>query len=135
MQGGILMSRTVAKKNRNNARNIVVIDDDPAILDALSAVLENEGYHVNTSMSAEKKTILKNGCPDLMLIDTRMSGADGRDICRSFKTKKLTRKIPIIMFSAEREIENSARLAGADEFIAKPFELDDLLSKIREYVN
>jgi DNA-binding response OmpR family regulator len=61
-----------------------------------------------------------------------MSGFDGRDICRELKQRKNTRGIPIIMISASRDIERSAYEAGADDFLAKPFEIDDLLGKIRK---
>jgi DNA-binding response OmpR family regulator len=60
-----------------------------------------------------------------------MSGSDGRDICRELKHRLDTRAIPIIMISASRDIERSAYEAGADDFLAKPFEIDDLLGKIK----
>jgi DNA-binding response OmpR family regulator len=64
-----------------------------------------------------------------------MSGQDGRDIAKYFKGNKTTSKIPIIMVSASKDIEKSAKEAGADDFLAKPFEMDELLTKITKYVD
>jgi CheY-like chemotaxis protein len=61
-----------------------------------------------------------------------MSGEDGRDICKKLKQDPLTKNIPVIMISASRDIKESAMEAGADDFLAKPFEMDDLLKKIED---
>jgi CheY-like chemotaxis protein len=73
--------------------------------------------------------------PDLLLLDIWMSGIDGRDICKELKQKENTKKIPIVLISASREIERSALEAGADDFLAKPFEIDDLLEKIEKHLH
>jgi DNA-binding response OmpR family regulator len=64
------------------------------------------------------------------LLDVLLSGKDGRTIARQLKSQEDTKHIPIIMFSAHPSAEQTAREAGADDFIAKPFEIDDLLEKI-----
>ncbi len=120
--------------NANSKKKIVVADDDPAILDALSWLLEDEGYCVNRTCNEETKQVILEENPDLLLLDIWMSGVDGRDICRELKSKSPTNKIPIIMISASKDAEKSAVNAGADDFIAKPFEIDELLSKIKQYI-
>jgi DNA-binding response OmpR family regulator len=63
-----------------------------------------------------------------------MSGVDGRDICKQLKSKKQTKNIPIIMISANKDTEKIAKNAGADGFIAKPFEMKELLTTVGRYV-
>jgi CheY-like chemotaxis protein len=63
-----------------------------------------------------------------------MSGTDGRDVCKKLKQNDLTKNIPVIMVSASRDIERSAINAGADDFLAKPFEMNDLLQKIENLI-
>lgn len=112
----------------------MVADDHPAILDAISNILEFEGYEVLTVLNGNSLLAMENGFPDLLLLDIWMSGVDGRDICKHLKQKPSTSKIPIVLVSASKDIERSAIEAGADDFIAKPFEMDDLLSKVKKYV-
>jgi DNA-binding response OmpR family regulator len=64
-----------------------------------------------------------------------MSGVDGRDICKYLKQQDDTKKIPILMLSASRDIEESAMQACADDFLAKPFEMNELLKKIKKHLS
>ena len=68
--------------------------------------------------------------PDLILMDIKMSGKDGRVICRELKSKSRTKNIPIILLSASHQLHDSALEAGADDFMAKPFSMNELLEKI-----
>ena len=119
----------------NNAKKtILVADDDPAICDALSFMLEEEGYRVLTTVNGGTIYKMEKEFPDLLLLDIWMSGQDGREICKYLKKKELTRDIPIIILSASRDIEKSADDAGADDFLAKPFQMEELLSKISKHL-
>jgi len=109
----------------------MIADDDPAIVDAVEIILDFEGYEVSSTVNGATVLDMKTEFPDLLLLDIWMSGSDGRDICRELKHRLDTRAIPIIMISASRDIERSAYEAGADDFLAKPFEIDDLLGKIK----
>lgn len=71
-----------------------------------------------------------NYLPDMPVLDIWMSGWHGRDICHFLKSQEKTRHLPILLVSANRETESIAREAGADDFLAKPFDLDKLLEKI-----
>ena len=64
-----------------------------------------------------------------------MSGQDGRDICKLLKKDKNTKDIAVIMVSAGKDIAKSARDAGAQDFVAKPFEVIDLLEKVEKYTS
>lgn len=111
----------------------MVADDDPGIIDFITILLELEGYQVTTTLNGATVLETKNNLPDLYLLDIWMSGVDGRDICKQLKSKEETSKIPVLMISASKDIEQSALNAGADDFLAKPFEVNDLLKKIRQY--
>jgi DNA-binding response OmpR family regulator len=112
------------------AKTIMIADDDPGILDAVGIMLEFEGYAVRSTPNGNELLTMENELPDLLLLDIWMSGADGRDICKQLKQQEATRKLPIVLISASKDIERSALEAGADDFLAKPFDIDDLLGKI-----
>ncbi|MFC0517886.1 PleD family two-component system response regulator [Mucilaginibacter angelicae] len=111
-------------------KKIMIADDDPGIVDAVEMLLEFEGYEVISTVDGTTVLEMKEDLPDLLLLDIWMSGEDGRDICRKLKEDELTRDIPVIMISASRDVRDSAIAAGADDFLAKPFEMDELLKKI-----
>lgn len=116
-------------------KRVMIADDDPGILDSVGIMLEFEGYVVSTTLNSATLLDLENELPDLVLLDIWMSGIDGRDICKQLKQKKKTSKIPIVMISASKDIEWSAIEAGADDFLAKPFDIDDLLKKIERHIS
>ena len=72
--------------------------------------------------------------PDLLFLDIRLSGSDGRTICRQLKSQEATHRLPIIMLSAHKDTRQMVREAGADDFLAKPFEREDLLALTAKYV-
>ena len=122
-----------SEKN-SDQKKILVADDDPGIVDAIQIMLETVGYHVSTTVNGSTVRDMKDELPDLLLLDIWMSGQDGRDICRLLKQQATTKHIPIIMVSANKDTAKIAREAGADDFIAKPFEMSELLSKVEKYV-
>ena len=115
-------------------KKIMIADDDPGIVDAIEMLLEFEGYDVSSTVDGSTVLDMEHELPDLLLLDIWMSGEDGRDICRKLKQKLLTQNIPVIMISASRDIKESAMEAGADDFLAKPFEMNDLLRKIEDLI-
>lgn len=114
---------------------IMVADDDPAIVDALHLLLEDEGYHVMSTVDGGMVMKLNNKLPDLLLLDIWMSGINGGDICRQLKKQSTTQNIPVILISANRDTEMIARESGAEDFLLKPFDIDDLLEKIKKYLH
>ena len=108
----------------------MIADDDHAIVDAVQAMLEFGGYNPSYTYNGSTILEMRDDLPDLILLDVWMSGTDGRDVCKALKKQANTRNIPVIMISASTDLENSAKEAGADDFLEKPFDMDDLLSKI-----
>jgi DNA-binding response OmpR family regulator len=115
-------------------KRILIADDDWSILEVLEMILEDEGYEVEKTLDGDKIYNLTTHLPDLLLLDIWMSGIDGRDICRYVKAHDRLKNIPIIMVSANKDTEHIALEVGADDFLAKPFDIDDLLTKVRKYV-
>jgi DNA-binding response OmpR family regulator len=117
----------------SDAKYILVVDDDPDILDALRFMFEDEGYRVQTTEKGDYAESLRDGnggLPDLIILDILLSGKDGRIICRKLKSQDDTKHIPIVMVSAHPDAEHSVREVGADAFVAKPFSIDDLLNTV-----
>jgi DNA-binding response OmpR family regulator len=112
----------------------MIADDDPGILDSIGMFLQFEGYEVKTTLNGSALLDLKEELPDILLLDIWMSGVDGRDICKKLKQKDYTKKMPIVLISASHDIERSAREAGADDFLAKSFDMDMLIAKIEKLV-
>lgn len=118
----------------SNIKKILVIDDDPGILEALRAILEMAGYVVDTAYEADKlEGMGQENLPDLILLDMLLSGKDGRLIAKKIKNTPHTKKIPIIMLSAYPDAKEKIGAYGIDDFIAKPFNMDQLLILIQKY--
>ena len=113
---------------------IVVADDDPDILEAMKMMLELYDFNVETIADGVVVPKLKKWQPQLLFLDIRMSGADGRTICRKLKSEAETKDIPVVMISANANLQHSFKEAGANDYLAKPFDMDDLLHKIKKFV-
>jgi len=114
---------------------ILVLDDDPDICAMLKMVLDYHGYNTSEAENEEQaKEILSGGRVDLIIMDMLLSGADGTDICSRLKKDQLTSTIPILMFSAHPTAKNNCLAAGADDFISKPFEMNDMLARVRSFL-
>jgi len=117
-------------------KTIMVADDDQDILDMLTTVLIYNGYHVHTSFNGETLHNLNaHNLPDLLLLDIWMSGLDGRDVCQTLKQNEETKDLPIILISANHDIAQAADEAGADGYVAKPFNIKQLLDIIKAHLN
>ena len=114
----------------NKPKRITVADDDPGILDAVGMMLEMEGYVVNATLNGNTVLTSQNELPDIYVLDIWMSGSDGRELCKQLKSDEKTKHIPVILISASNDLKRSAETAGADDFLAKPFEIDALLEKV-----
>ena len=114
---------------------ILVAEDDLAISKAVTLLLEHAGYAVDPVLEGlDILGRMEKTLPDLLLLDVYMSGADGREICLQLKRNKMMKHIPIIMMTANNDVKKMAKEARADDFIAKPFDMFDLLRKIEKYV-
>lgn len=117
--------------SKNNQYKILVIDDDKAIVDATTMILELEGYNVLGQTDGHSLKKIIEFKPDLIFLDLWLSDMDGREFCRKIKANPKTKNIPVLFFSASKSIELNASQAQADDFISKPFEMDMLLEKVQ----
>jgi DNA-binding response OmpR family regulator len=115
-----------------STRNIMLIEDDPEIRGVVRTLLASEGFHVDEAsdgrVALERVFLTK---PDLILVDLRLPGADGAEICKRVRAGRLD--TPIIVISAAKEEFDRVLLLelGADDFLVKPFGARELLARIR----
>lgn len=115
-------------------KKILIIDDDPDILEAVQMLLQLEGFIVSTSTKGEDVEALKDNYPDLILLDVLLSGKDGRKIAKRLKEQANTKQIPIVMMSAHPRVHMRIKKYLADDFVPKPFDFEHLLTKIKLYL-
>lgn len=119
----------------DHKKKILIIDDEPDILAFLMAMFEDADYMVVTTERGDYIEHLNtHNLPDVILLDMLLSGSDGREIARRLKSQGETEHIPIIMTSAHPDARQEALACGANDFLAKPFEMDELLSIVEKYV-
>jgi DNA-binding response OmpR family regulator len=112
-------------------KRMLIIDDDIDILEALEALLSLEGFSIKISTTTDVfKSITEKNHPDMIILDVMLSGKDGRYAVKKLKEQQSTKDIPVLMISAHPNVKNSTLKAGADAFLAKPFETRDLVSKV-----
>ncbi|WP_460678178.1 response regulator transcription factor [Mucilaginibacter koreensis] len=117
-------------------KRIFIADDDPGIVDAVQMILDFYGYEVSyTYDGADLLNYTTSDFTDLILLDIWMSGTDGRDVCRALKAHPVLQSIPVIMISASKDVTESALASGADAFIAKPFDMDQLIGQIEKLLD
>lgn len=114
-------------------KKILIADDDESILDALSLLLEDSGYKVQIVKDGNLLYNFLDPLPDLLLLDIWMAGTDGRDICKELKSNEKTRTMPVIIVSANKDIHSITSECGADDYLAKPFQVKDLFEMIQKF--
>lgn len=111
--------------------NILVVDDEAQITRVLKTTLSSHGYGIRTAADGEEALqIMKDWPPDLIMTDLRMPNMDGLELCRRVRAQSRT---PIIVLSVKGEeaIKVEALDAGADDYVTKPFSVNELLARIR----
>ncbi len=114
--------------------NILVVDDDPEIIDLLRLDLELMGFNVdavNDGLSALKKAETKPY--DLIVLDVMMPKMDGFEVCKRIRANRASATVPIVLLTAKGTIEDKIRgfNAGADDYLVKPFEFQELMVRMR----
>lgn len=113
---------------------ILIIDDEPNILEFLEMGLLNEGFEVQTAIDGLTGiTLAKQFHPHIVILDIMMPGMDGFEVCRMLKK---TENVSIIMLTAKDEVEDRVKglTIGADDYMAKPFSFEELLARIQARV-
>jgi two-component system, OmpR family, response regulator MprA len=112
---------------------ILVVDDERAVRDSLRRALELEGYEIELAADgSEALARLEDGSePDAMILDVLMPGTDGLEVCR--RIRRTGSRLPVLLLTARAEVgDRVAGLdAGADDYVTKPFALEELLARVR----
>ena len=115
---------------------ILVVDDNRDICTLIESILLSDGYDVESCCDpAEYRKKLANGKPELVITDMLMSGFDGRTLTKELKRNSETSDIKVMLMSAHPDAATICTEIGADDFLAKPFEIDDLLNKVESLLN
>jgi two-component system alkaline phosphatase synthesis response regulator PhoP len=113
---------------------VLIIEDEPNIIELVSYNLEKEGWLVSKAQTGEEGLEkIKEEHPDIILLDLMLPGIDGMEICRRTRQNKLTRDIPIIILTAKAEEADRVLglESGADDYVTKPFSPRELVARIR----
>ena len=118
-------------------KRVMVVDDDPDALSLIERILTDEGFElIKVSNATEVGLKAAQLSPDLILLDFLMPEINGFEVCAALRGSELTRSTPIMAVTCltkEKDIERIFA-CGADEYLAKPFKVDDLLNKVRDLI-
>jgi PleD family two-component response regulator len=113
--------------------DILIVDDTPANLTVLSAILGKRGYRVRPALNgALALKAAQKAAPDLILLDVQMPGLDGYEVCRQLKADAQTRAIPVIFISALDDVLDKVEAfqVGGVDYITKPFQIEEVLARV-----
>jgi DNA-binding response OmpR family regulator len=116
---------------------ILLIEDEPMNIQALSAILKQEGYQISVATNGQQALdVLERVRPDLILLDVMMPGIDGFQTCQRIKASTRWREIPIIFLTAKTETADVVRgfEVGGVDYVAKPFNAHELLARVRTHL-
>lgn len=115
---------------------ILVVDDNKEICLLIESILLSDGFDVESCCTpSEFQEKLKSSKPKLIITDMLMSGFDGRTLTKEVKSNPETADIKVMLMSAHPDAEKICEEIGADDFLSKPFEIDDLVHKVENLLN
>jgi CheY-like chemotaxis protein len=120
-----------------NGGTVVIVDDNPNNLRVLSNILEQQGFKVRPALNGEMALrSITLAPPELVLLDIRMPEMDGFEVCRRLKLDERTREVPVIFISALNETEDkvAAFRAGGVDYIAKPFQMEEVMARVQAHL-
>ena len=116
---------------------ILVVDDEADLVETIRFSLELEGYNVLVATNGEEGlNLARQEKPDLILLDLMLPKLDGYKVCRLLKFDERHKHIPILMLTAKTQEKDKilGKETGANEYITKPFDMDELMAKIKSYL-
>lgn len=115
---------------------ILIVEDDPQVARLISLVLERSGYSGEVVADAENALQrIAEARPQLIFADLSLAGTGGDVLCSRIKGNGGTRDIPFVILSGDRDIAEKANVCGADAYLGKPFEFDELIRIVKQYAN
>lgn len=117
-------------------KKVLVLDNDEGVLDVMQEALNYEGFRVKIIEESDNIfSVIDSFKPDLIILDYILSGINGGEICHQIKANPKTTDIPVMIMSAYPRVIKSLGYYGCDDFIAKPFDLDDITERIKNLIN
>lgn len=113
---------------------ILVVEDDPQVARLIALVLQRSGY--TSQVVADGESALDRARamkPSMIFADLTIKGMGGELLCSTLKSSPETKSIPYVVVSGDRDIAEKARVCGADDYMGKPFEFDDLIRLVNKY--
>jgi CheY-like chemotaxis protein len=113
---------------------ILVVEDDPQVARLISLVLQRSGFE--SQVVADGESALDRALatkPSMIFADLTIKGMGGEQLCSTLKSNPETKNIPYVVVSGDRDIAEKARVCGADDYMGKPFEFDDLIRLVKKY--
>jgi len=115
---------------------ILVVEDDPQVARLISLVLKRNGHPsevvADGESALERARVVR---PALIFADLTIDGMGGEALCRALKTRPETRGIPYVILSGDSDIAEKARICGADDYMGKPFEFEELMRMVNKYAS
>jgi DNA-binding response OmpR family regulator len=115
-------------------KRILIVEDDPAILDIFKIIFETYGYEVECIDNGKTLCEKHANWPDAIILDKQLPGVDGVVACRHLKAQAVSKNIPVILITASSGIVQAARNAGADDFAEKPFDMKSMIKKVETLI-
>ena len=116
---------------------ILIVDDEQSIRDLAQMILEDRGYQViTTENGSEAIEEFQLEQPDLVLLDIRMPGMNGFEVCTALKSQNLSKRVPVVMFTVSNSEDDHklAKKAGCNGYFLKPFTSDDLVREVEKHI-
>lgn len=132
----LLLSYFQLNSNTPYMKKVLIVDDNNDIVWVVETILKRYGFEVLSTLKGEEvMSKTKKHNPQLILLDVFLSGIDGIEICNTLKSTPETMDIPIIMFSAHANSDDVMKFCKADDFVAKPFDTNELVRKINHQID
>ncbi len=117
------------------SKKILIIEDDEDILEMLCYLLQDAGYELITSKDGKIVSDIKTIKPDLIICDVWVPSLKGTELCKKVKADTETKDVPFILISTAMNLPKLAMQCGADTYIQKPFQLNEMLATVESYMS
>lgn len=115
-------------------KKILIVEDDLHIQDIFKIIFETYGYQVECMDNGETLVKRKTNWPDAIILDKQLPGMSGVEACKFLKSQSWSKNIPVILITASGDVAQAAKIAGADDYCEKPFEMQNILGKVSRLI-
>jgi DNA-binding response OmpR family regulator len=116
-------------------KKILIVEDDLATQDIFKIIFESYGYDVECIDNGKTLFERRGNWPDAIILDKQLPGIDGIEACRHLKSQSVSKNIPVILITASGGVNQAAKVAGADDFFEKPFDMTSILKRVSDLID